>query len=362
MEHCGVVVIHRRIIIFVQKSRIDKLTDGLVSQVRIDRAGSVSEQRREVMHFSRLPALQDHGHGSSLLCADQMLLQSGHRQKGWDRNMIFIYIPVCQDQDISALADYAVYFDEKVLNSLFKACILIVCDRDLCNLESIYIHVLDLQKVRIRQDRVIHAEHLAVLFLLFQKVSVPPHIDRRRGDDLLTDRVDRRICDLRKKLFEITEQRLSFFREHSKRDIDSHRRNSLSPVLCHSEDRCFHILIGVSERFLEAGALFSRVFRDILVRDLQILQLDQVPVKPFSVRFLVRIFFFQFLVPDHSSGNCIYEEHLAGMNSLFHQDLSRIDIQDSDLGGEDQVIIIRDVISGRSQTVPVQDGAHDISV
>ena len=50
-----------------------------------------------------------------------MLLQSGYCQKGRDRNMIFIYIPVCQDQDISALADYTVYFDEKVLNSLFKA-------------------------------------------------------------------------------------------------------------------------------------------------------------------------------------------------------------------------------------------------
>ena len=210
VEHCRVIIIHCRIVVLVQKPVIDQLTDGLVRQIRVDGTCAVTEQRRKVMYLSWLAALQDHGNGCPLLRPHQMLLESGHCQERRDSHMVLVHIPVCQDQDVRALADHPVNLDEQVLDRFLKACVLIICDRDLSNLEPVHIHILDLQKVRVCQDRIIHPEHLTVLFPLLEKVSVLSNIDRRGGDDLLTDRIDRRIRNLREKLFEISEQRLAF--------------------------------------------------------------------------------------------------------------------------------------------------------
>ena len=331
-------------------------------QVGVNRTCAVAQQRCKMMHLSRLPALQDHGDRRPLLCAHQVLLESGHCQKRRDRHMVLIHIPVCQDQDVGSLADHSVDLDEQVFDRFLKTCILIVCDRDLSDLEPVHIHILDLQKVCVRQDRIVHPEHLTVLFLLLKKVSVFPDIDRGRCHDLLTDRVDRRIRNLREQLLKISEQRLAFSRENRKRYVDSHRGDSLSAVLCHRKDRGLDVLICVSERFLEAGALLSCIFRDILVRDLEILQLDQVPVKPLAVRFLIRIFFFQLFIVDHPSSDRVDEQHLAWMQPLLHKDLGRIDVEHTNLRGKDQVVVIRDIVSGRPQPVAVEHCPHHVSV
>ena len=205
----AVVVIYRRIVILVQESGSDELVDGLVGQVRIDRAGAVSEERREVMHFSRLAALQDHGHGCPFLRAHQVLLETGHSEQGRDRHMVLVHLPVCQDQDVRALADHTVHFHEQILQSFLKAGVLIVSDRDLRHLEPFHFHIFDLQEICIRQDRIVHPEHLTVLFFFLQKVPVLAHIDHSGGHDLLADRVDGRVRHLGEKLFEISEQRLT---------------------------------------------------------------------------------------------------------------------------------------------------------
>ena len=112
--------------------------------------------------------------------------------------MILIYIPVCQDQDIRSLTDDSVYFDEQIFNGFFQARILIISDRDLCNFESVHIHVLDLQKIGIGQNRVIYPEHLTIFFFLLQQVSVFSNVDRSGCNNLLTDRINWRVRNLGK--------------------------------------------------------------------------------------------------------------------------------------------------------------------
>ena len=48
-------------------------------------------------------------------------------------------------------------------------------------------------------------EYMAVFRLLYQKVSVLTYINACGGNDLFTDCIDRRVCYLCKKLFEIVE-------------------------------------------------------------------------------------------------------------------------------------------------------------
>ncbi len=86
--------------------------------------------------------------------------------------MVFVHAAVGEDQDICALPDDPVHLYEQIINRLLKPGILVVHDRDLCRLESFPLHILNLQKICIREDRIIHLEHPAVLFPLLQKIPV----------------------------------------------------------------------------------------------------------------------------------------------------------------------------------------------
>ena len=66
--------------------------------------------------------------------------------------------------------------------------------------------MLDFQHIGVSQDRIVDLQNLTVLRLLFQEVAVFSDVNGRAGDDLLTDRIDGRVCYLGKKLFEIVEQ------------------------------------------------------------------------------------------------------------------------------------------------------------
>ena len=50
------------------------------------------------------------------------------------------------------------------------------------------------------------------------------------------------------------------------------------------------------------------------------------------------------------------------MQSFFEHDPGRIDIQHTDLRREDQITVIGDIVSGRTQTVTVKHGSYHISV
>ena len=67
------------------------------------------------------------------------------------------------------------------------------------------IHFLNLQHIGVCKDRVVDLQYLTVLRDLLQKVSVFSNINAGAGNDFLTDGIDRRVCDLGKKLLEVVE-------------------------------------------------------------------------------------------------------------------------------------------------------------
>ena len=207
VEHRMGVVIHRRIIILVKQSLFDQFPDGLQRQVRVHRTGPVSEQRCEMMDLSWLSGLQDEGHGRLLLRLHQILMDRRHRQKGRDRHMVLVHAPVGQDQDIGPVPVCLVHLYAQMLQGALQLRAFIVNDRNDRHAEPVPVKIFDLQHIRIRQDRILDLQHLAVLRFLFDQIAVFPHIDRRPCDDLLTDRIDGRIGHLGKELLKVIKQR-----------------------------------------------------------------------------------------------------------------------------------------------------------
>ena len=70
--------------------------------------------------------------------------------------MVLINIPVRQNNDIGSVLMGPVHFQKQPVNGLFKGRILIICNRDLLHLKTGLLHILYLQKIRLRKDGVFH--------------------------------------------------------------------------------------------------------------------------------------------------------------------------------------------------------------
>ena len=92
------------------------------------------------------------------------------------------------------------------------------------------------------------------------------------------------------------------------------------------------------------------------------MQLYEVGIQPFSIWLFSRISILDLIIINDTAFYRIHKEHLARTKSFFLHDLCRIDRQNADLGRKDQLIIIRNKISGRTQTVTVKNRTHHITV
>ena len=62
MEHRAVIVFHRCVIVLIKHPAFDQRPDGFLRQIWVDRAGSISQQRSEMVYLSGFSALQDQSH------------------------------------------------------------------------------------------------------------------------------------------------------------------------------------------------------------------------------------------------------------------------------------------------------------
>ena len=153
-----------------------------------------------------------------------------------------------------------------------------------------------------------------------------------------------------------------FLRKNRKRDINSHCADPFAPILRHGKDRCFHIFIRISKRLLKLCTFFFRILRYIFIRYFQVFQMNQIPVKPLAVRLFVCIFLFQFFIINYSSRHCIHKKHFPRMQPFLYKDPGRLDIQYAHLRRKNQVVVIGNIIPGRTKTVSVKHRAHHIAV
>ena len=361
-QHSLVVVVHGGVIILVQQAVVDELADGLMGQIGVDGTGTVAQQSGKVMHFMRLGALEDESQCGALLGADEVLGHRRHRQQAGDGHMVLVNVPVGQDDDVGTLFISAVYLKEDAVDGLFEAGVLVVVDGDSGDFEARDVHVLDAEKVSGREDGIVDLEHLAVFGLVFQQVAVCAHIDAGGGDDLLADGVDGWVRDLCKTLLEVVEERRVLAAENGKRGIGTHCAGRLCALTCHGQDEGADVLILVAEHLLQAQQVVAGIAGGLDVGDLEVLQLDEVAVDPLAVRLTAGVVFLQLLVVHDFALDGVHQQHLAGAETVFDQNVLRLTGQHAHLGREDHPAVFGDVVAAGAQTVAVQHSAHHVAV
>ena len=359
----GLVVIgNRSVIVLVQHADIDQLRDALMSQIRIDGTGTESKQRRDLMNVSRLRTLQDQRNGRSLLRADQMLLDRRYREKRRNRNMVLIHATVAENDDIFSVCIGTVYRNVQLLQRSRKGGVLVIQKGNHLCVEARAIQRLDLHQVDAGQNRMANLQHRAVAALLIQKIAVRSDIYGGIRDDFLAERVNRRVGNLRKLLLEVVEQKLVLSGQYRKRNIVSHRSGRLNAVFRHWKDRILDVLIGIAEYLIEAVSHLLAVYRDLLVRNRNVLESQQVAVQPLTVRLPVSIVLLAVVIGDDFLLLRVDQKNSSGRQAGFLHHVFRRNIQNSHLRGEDQPVVIGDVIPGRTQSVPVKGRTEHISV
>ena len=136
--------------------------------------------------------------------------------------MVFIHAAVGENDDICAFFVGAVTFDKQPVKRLFKRGVFIVQQRDGLHPEARLVHITYLHKIHRGKDGVVDLKHGAVFRLFAKQITVRAYIHGGVRHYLFAQRVDRRVCDLRKKLLEIIEERLVLFGKHGKRNVAAH--------------------------------------------------------------------------------------------------------------------------------------------
>ncbi len=82
-----------------------QIFQGLERQVRIDRAGAIADQQREVHHLARLAGFDNQRYLRARAFADQVVVHGRQRQQAGNGGVIVVDAAVRQNQDVVAGLD-----------------------------------------------------------------------------------------------------------------------------------------------------------------------------------------------------------------------------------------------------------------
>ena len=207
-------------------------------------------------------------------------------------------------------------------------------------------------------------------------------------DELLADRVDRRVGDLREELLEVAVERLQLVGGDRQRAVVAHRAHGFLARHGHRAHQELEVFLGVAESLLQveqraaggrrrrsgrlgvAGRVVVAAAGGLGRHDLragrglggslrhgQVVDLDADALDPLAVGLGVGQRVFQFLVVNDSAGHRIDQEHLAWLQAPLFDDAALRDRQHARLGRHDDQIVVGDDVARRAQAVAVQRGA-----
>ena len=220
-------------------------------QIGIYRGSAVPEQGCKVMYLPGFSRFQNQGHCGTFFRIHQMFMHGSHSKQRGDRNMVFINAPVRKDQNVRSLPVSFVHLHKQMADDTPHRRSLIKQGGNPGNLKTFFFQIFDLQKIEVSQNRIFNFKYMAAARVRFEQISVLSQVNCMGGDDLLALRIDRRICHLGKKLFEIIEQRLIGFREDRQRRIHAHGSDLLGSGKGHGADPVMTVFPGISECFLQ---------------------------------------------------------------------------------------------------------------
>ena len=225
---------------------------------------------------------------------------------------------------------------------------------------AVPVDVLDLGELVVVDDR--EAEHhlTAVRGRRGEQVLVRADRDAEAGDELLADRVQRRVGDLGEELAEVVEQQPRPGREDRDRGVGAHRADRLGAGPGHRGQQQPQLLLGVAEGLLAPGD--AGVGVDHVLALGQVGEVQLAGVQPVVVRRLGGELGLDLGVVDDPAAVGVHEEHPARLQPALADHGGRVQVQHPDLAGQDDQAVLGHPVAAGPQPVAVQDGTDQAAV
>ena len=212
----------------------------------------------------------------------------------------------------------------------------------------------NLLQILVGEDRLAHFQALG-LRGAFEIEQVRPRPDDRdqAHDNLLADRIDRRVRHLGEVLLEVGEQQLRLVRQRRDRRVGAHRADGFLALRRHRRHQELQVLLGVAEGLL---AIEQREVGDRRGGGggRQFLQHDLGVLEELLVGMAARQRGLELLVRNEAALLEIDQQHLAGLQPPLRDDVFFRNRQHAHLGRHDDAVIARDEIARRAKAVAVE--------
>ena len=332
-------------------------------EIRIDRFGAVAGEAGEMMHLARLAGFHHQADRGAQAFADQVMMHRRAGEQRRDLDAVGAGAAVGQDDDVDAfahrglgLAAERVDGDRHAGGAGFGRPGGVERQR----LEMRFGDLgdrADLLQIGVGENRLMHLQALGVRQALEVEQVRPRPDDRdQTHDQLLADRVDRRVGHLGEVLLEIGEQELRLLRQRRNRRVIAHRADRLFAGGRHRRHQDFEVFLGVAEGLL---AIEQRQVRDRrrFGSRRQILEHDLRALQPFAIGVALGQRRLEFLVGNEPAFLEIDQEHLARLQPPLGDDVLLRNRQHTDFRCHDDAVVAGDDIARRPQPVAVERGA-----
>ena len=331
-------------------------------QVRVHRRRAVADQQRDVMHLADVAGLDHQADLGAALLPDEVVVDGGGEQQRRDRCQLGVGMPVGQHDDARATVDRRRDVGAELLElgcqRLGAAVHLVQPTGDVGRITrqiTVPVDLDDLGQLVVGQHRERQHQPAAGRRTGIQQVPLRTDGVVERGDELLADRVQRRVGDLGEQLGEVVEEQPRLVAQRGDRRVGAHRADGLDPVGRHRRQDQPQLLLGVAEDLLAPGHRGVRVHDVLPVREVG----EQHPARhqPFPVRRRVGKACLHLRVGDDPVLAEIDEEHLARLQPALLDDPVRRYVEHAGFGGEHHQAVVGDPEPAGAQAVAVQHPA-----
>ncbi|GAA3238308.1 hypothetical protein GCM10020256_58520 [Streptomyces thermocoprophilus] len=298
----------------------------------------------------------------ALLGADEVVVDGRGEQQGGDRGVLGVGVAVRQDDEAGAVVDGGVGFGADLVDAGGEgvaAALHAVQAGEGGGLEAghvaVGVDVDELGQLVVVDHGEGQGDRAAGGGVRFQQVAFGAEGGAQRGDEFLADGVQRRVGDLGEQLGEVVEEQAGALGEGGEGRVGAHGADGFGAGAGHRGEDDAEFFLGVAEGLLAAGD------RGVGVDDVfafgQVAEFDLAGFEPLLVGGGGGELRLDLVVLDDAVLGGVDEEHLAGLEAALADDLGGVDVEDADLGAEDDEAVVGDPVAAGAQAVAVEDGA-----
>ena len=338
--------------------------------VRVDRFGAISGQHTEMVHFARFAGFHDKAGLHPQALPHKVMMHRSRCQQSRHCNAIWPLLTICQDKDVvigqHRIGRGPAHFFNRQLQP-FDTAFNIPCRVDIgtaeCTIQRGF-NRADFGQILISQDRLFHLKAFMRAGGMAQQIGARADHGKQAHHQLFTDWVNRRVCDLRKVLFEIIIQQARFIRQHCNGRISAHRTDRIIPFQGHRFQEFGDVFLRVTKgllRFEQRGRFLIFVLRQFgkfWINPIQIVQLILRLFQPFAIGRCFGQLTFQLGIFDDSAFFKVNQQHLARLKPPFARDVIFIKGQNAAFRSEADNVILGHTETCRAQAIAIQSRAN----